>query len=98
MLVDGDDADEMSEFDKIHEDMVKSQDRRKKFLKKLGVEHGLDSEIPYTTEHDLDIYDESAGFDRAIAKRKPTKKMQSLVQLDADPFLDDDGPTTYDNA
>ena len=98
MLVDEDDADSMLEFDKIHEDMVKSQNRSNKAFEKSKASRGLDSEIPSVTDRDLDVFDESAGFDRAMAKEKPTKKVRGVMQLDADPFLDDDGPSSYDPA
>ena len=89
---------EESELDKIHDDMLKATARRKERLAKPMPPRGLDSEIPPTEDRDLDIYDESAGFDRVIAKAKSTKKVRNVVRLDADPFLDDDGPSSYDPA
>lgn len=94
-------ADGKSEFDKIHNDMLKARASHDKTLAAMKAASGIDSEIESVAERDLDVYDASAGFDRNIApetKKDSRKKMHSIVSLDDNPFSDDEAPSNYNPA
>lgn len=98
IIVEESKPDETPEFDKIHDDMLKSRARRKKVLEMSKPPCGLDSEISPASERDLDAYDRSAGFNRVLAKKKPAKKTQDIVRLDEDSLSDMEGPSNNDIA
>ena len=94
-------SDGESEFDKIRGDMLKARARQDKWLSKAKAAAGIDTEIESVTDHDLDVYDSSAGFDRNISpeiKQHSKKKMQNIARLDDNPFFDDEAPANYNPA
>lgn len=93
-------ADALSEFDKIKDDMDKSAARCRQKLEKGKASPEIQDEILPSSEHDLDVYDASAGLDRTIAPvaTKSSRTMQSIARLDANPFSDDEMPSNYNPA
>ena len=100
MRANGPDTNAMPEFDKMKDDMDKATVRCRKKLEKAKAAQGLEDEIAPSSEHDLDVYDASAGLDRNIApvEKKPAGKMHSLARLDDNPFSDDEAPVNYNPA
>ena len=98
--VSGSDANAMSEFDKMKGDMDKATDRCRKKLEKAKAAPGIEDEIAISSEHDLDVYDVSAGLNRNIApvEKKQDWKMHSIARLDDNPFSDDEAPVNYNPA
>ena len=84
-------AGDVPERDKINEDMEKSIRRRREWLKEAGEPKGLDSEISDTSDRDLDIYDQSAGFERPVgrAEGKPGKKALRVERMDDNSLFGD---------
>lgn len=100
MRANGSDANAMPEFDKMKDDMDKATVRCRKKLEKAKAAQGLEDEIAPSSEHDLDVYDASAGLNRNIApaEKKPAGKMHSIARLDDNPFSDDESPVNYNPA
>lgn len=90
-------ADALSEFDKMKDDMDKSAARCRQKLEKTKAAPEVQDEIVPSSEHDLDVYDASAGLDRTIAPvaKKSSRTMQSVARLDDNPFSDDEVPANY---
>ena len=90
-----------SDLDEIHEDLLKSQMKHDKKLAKMNVLGGIDAEIASVSDHDLDVYDASAGFEREIKPNEKSgarKKLHNIVSLDSNPFDDDEKPSSYSPA
>jgi len=100
MLVKESGADEKSEFDKMKDDMDKATAKCRKKLEKAKAAQGVEDEILPSSEHDLDVYDVSAGLNRNIApaEKKQAGKMHSITSLDDNPFSDDEAPVNYNPA
>lgn len=100
MCVNGSDANAMSEFDKMKDDMNKATARCRRKLGRAKAAQGIEDEILPSSEHDLDVYDASAGLDRNIAPagKRQTVKTHSLARLDGNPFSDDEAPVNYNPA
>lgn len=94
-------SDNRSEVDRLHDDMLHARERHDKKLAGMKEAAGIDAEIEPVTEHDLDVYDASAGFDRNISlghRRDAGKKMNNIARLDDNPFMDDEAPANYNPA
>jgi hypothetical protein len=90
-----------SDFDAAYEDLLKSCDKHSKKLVNMKVAGGIDLEITPSTEHDLDVYDASAGFERNIKSDVSSgirKKMHNISRLDHNPFIEDEMPSNYSPA
>ena len=100
MSMSGSDANAMSEFDKMKDDMDKATARCRKKLDKAKAAQGIEDEIVPSSEHDLDVYDASAGLNRNIAPvaKKQAGQMHSIARLDDNPFSDDEAPVNYNPA
>ena len=98
IVVNESESEDVPEFEKMRGDMVKSIEKRRRRLERVGEPVGLESEIAPVTERDLDIYDESAGFERVIPKgglRHSGAKICNVARLDENPFSDDEPPSSY---
>lgn len=93
-------ADAESEFDKMKADMDKATDGCRKGLESSEKSQGIEEEIVHLTEHDLDVYDASAGLKRNVApvEKKRTVKVCCISSLDDNPFSDDEAPANYNPA
>ena len=90
-----------SDLDEIHEDLLNSQMKHDKKLAKMKVLGGIDAEIASVSDHDLDVYDASAGFEREIKPNEKSgarKKLHNIVSLDSSPFDEDEMPSNYSPA
>lgn len=104
ILVKESDADAEPEFDKIKDDMDKATARCRARNEKSGPVGGIEDEIKDgivpSSEHDLDVYDVSAGLKRKIApvEKMRAERMHCISRLDDNPFSDDEMPGTYNPA
>jgi hypothetical protein len=90
-----------SDFDAAYEDLLKSCEKHSKKLVNMKVAGGIDLEITPSTEHELDVYDASAGFERNIKSDVSNgirKKMHNNARLDHNPFIEDEMPSNYSPA
>lgn len=94
-------ADAISEFDKMKDDMDKATAKCRLKLEKENAALESDDEIGFVSDHDLDVYDVSAGLSRDIApkeKKQAEKEYGCISSLDFNPFSDDEGPVNYNPA
>jgi len=98
--VKGSDADERSEFDKMKDDMDKAAAKCRERIEKAKAAQEIEDEILPSSEHDLDVYDVSAGLNRNIAPAEKIHagKMHCISSLDDNPFSDDEMPGNYNPA
>ena len=100
ILVNESTVDAKSEFDKMQDDMEKATAKCRKKLEKAKEAQGIEDEILPSSEHDLDVYDVSAGLNRNVApvENKRTGQIHSVASFDDNPFFDDDTPVNYNPA
>lgn len=100
LQVDESSAVAKSEFDKMQDDkmqddMLRAHARRSRRLGS-AVEGGKPEAVAMS-DYDLDVYDASAGFARKVLPTPSNSgpKMHDIASLDANPFSDDEAPSTY---
>ena len=97
LQVDESSAVAKSEFDKMHDDMLKAHARRSRRLERGSAVDGGQLGAVAMSDYDLDVYDASAGFSRKVLPTPSNSgpKMHDIASLDANPFSDDEAPSTY---